>query len=240
MIAAIRDSHDLPRWILSAALVIGVHVALALMLTRWHEPVEGDEGIEAIVVDLAPFTSAPTETKDDLAQGPVQEQSEVTPQAEPPKPEQQPEEKAEPPPLPDAEVQLPQKIVKPPDEPKEQPSPPVQEATAPPKPRPSAAQVASWHRKIALQVERHKGYPAIARARRETGIAELAFTIDRQGRVLASRVVRTSGSAALDQETIDTVKRAQPFPEPPPNMPGETFEFTVPIKFNIRDAGRTP
>ena len=39
---------------------------------------------------------------------------------------------------------------------------------------------------------------------------------------------------ALDQETIDTVRRAQPFPPPPANMPGETFDFTVPIRFNIR------
>src|SRR5262249_36013949 len=52
--------------------------------------------------------------------------------------------------------------------------------------------------------------------------------LDRTGKVVASRIARTSGSAALDQETIDTVRRAQPFPSPPPNMPGETFEFTVP------------
>ena len=56
---------------------------------------------------------------------------------------------------------------------------------------------------------------------------------DRSGKVVTSRLVRTSGSAALDQETMDTVRRAQPFPSPPANMPGETFEFTVPIRFNI-------
>ncbi|MFY9601772.1 MAG: energy transducer TonB, partial [Pseudolabrys sp.] len=124
--------------------------------------------------------------------------------------------------------------LKPPEKPAEEPTPPVPQATAPPRPRPSAAQVASWHRQIALQVERHKGFPASARARHETGTAELAFTLDRNGKVLASRVVRTSGSASLDQETIDTVRRAQPFPAPPANMPGETFDFTVPIRFNIR------
>jgi protein TonB len=46
--------------------------------------------------------------------------------------------------------------------------------------------------------------------------------------------VRTSGSPALDQETIATVRRAQPFPPPPLNMPGDSFDFTVPIHFNIR------
>jgi protein TonB len=66
------------------------------------------------------------------------------------------------------------------------------------------------------------------------GTAELAFSLNRNGKVLSSRVIRSSGVAALDQETIDTVRRAQPFPPPPPNMPGETFDFTVPIRFNIR------
>jgi protein TonB len=203
-------------------------------LTRWHEHIAGDEGSEAIVVDLAPFTGPLTESKNDLAPGPEQQQSTAAPDVQPPKPEEKPQENIERPPvLPDADVQLPLEV-KPPDKPVEQPSPPVPQATSPPRPRPSAAQVASWHRRIALQVERHKGYPASARARHETGTAELAFTLDRNGKVVTSRVVRTSGFAALDQETIDTVRRAQPFPAPPMNMPGETFDFTVPIRFNIR------
>jgi protein TonB len=238
VIAAAENGFEIPRWVLSAAVVIGLHAALAIMLTRWHEPVEADEGTDAIVVDLTPFTAPPSETKDDLAPGPVQQQSEAVPEAEPPKLEEKPEEKPELPPQPDADVVLPADPIRPPDQPQAPPSPPVPETTAPPRPKPSAAQMASWNRKIALQVERHKGYPAAARARHETGTAELAFTIDRQGMVVASRVVRTSGFATLDQETIDTVKRAQPFPPPPQNVPGQTFEFTIPIRFNIRIGGQ--
>jgi protein TonB len=233
MIATVADSYDLRRWVLSAAVVVGLHAALVVLLTRWHEHVAGDEGSDAIVVDLAPFTGPSTESKNDLAPGPEQQQSTATPDVLP-KPEEKPQEKIERPPvLPDADVQLPLEV-KPPDKPIEQPSPPVPQATSPPRPRPSAAQVASWHRRIALQVERHKGYPASARARHETGTAELAFTLDRTGKVVASRIARTSGFAALDQETIDTVRRAAPFPPPPQNLPGETFDFTVPIRFNIR------
>jgi len=231
MTAAATDTHDLHRWVLSAAIVVGIHAALALTLTRWHEPLPGDEGTEAIIVDLAPFTAPPTESKSDLAPGPEQQQSTAAPDAPTAKPEEKPLETIEP--SPDADVQLPADTVKPPDKQLEQPRPALPE-TSPPKPSPSAAQVASWHRKIALQVERHKGYPPAARALHETGTAELAFTIDRTGSLLASRVVRTSGFAALDQETIDTVRRAQPFPPPPPNMPGDRFDFTVPIRFNIR------
>jgi periplasmic protein TonB len=234
MIATVAHSHDLRRWVLSAAVVVGLHAALVVILTRWHEHVTGDEGNDAIVVDLAPFTGPSTESKNDLAPGPEQQQSTASPDVQPLKPEEKPQEKIERPPvLPDADVQLPLEV-KPPDKPVEQPSPPVPQATSPPRPRPSAAQVASWHRRIALQVERHKGYPASARARHETGTAELAFTLDRTGKVVASRVVRTSGFAALDQETIDTVRRAAPFPPPPENLSGETFDFTVPIRFNIR------
>lgn len=233
MNARTAERDDLRRWIFSAVIVIALHGALAVRLTSWHERVEGDEGTEAIVVDLAPFTGPATENKNDLAPGPEQLQSNAASEPQTPKHEEIQREDSQTPPIPDADVQLPLEI-KPIEKPTEQSSPPVPQATAPPRPRPSAAQVASWHRQIALQVERHKGYPPSARARRETGTAELAFTIDRNGVVLASRVVKTSGFESLDQETIDTVRRAQPFPPPPANMPGERFDFTVPIRFNIR------
>lgn len=233
MMAVAADREDLRRWIFSAAMIAGLHAALVLALVRWHEPITGDEGTEAIVVDLAPYAGPATDSRDDLAPGPEQQESKSVPEV-PPKAEDTPPEKLEPlPTVPDADVQLPPET-KTPEKSVEQPAPLVPQTTAPPRPRPSAAQVASWHRRIALQVERHKGYPAAARARHETGAAELAFTLDRNGKVVASRVVRSSGSAALDQETIDTVRRAQPFPPPPANMPGETFDFTVPIRFNIR------
>jgi protein TonB len=44
--------------------------------------------------------------------------------------------------------------------------------------------------------------------------------------------VASSGSAALDAETLALVQRAQPFPPPPPDLAGS--EMTVPINFNIR------
>jgi protein TonB len=232
MITTVAENYDLRRWVFSAAVVIGLHAALVVKLTTWHERIPGDEGTEAIIVDLAPLTAPPTDSRNDLAPGPEQQQSKSAPDVQ--QREETPLEKIEPPPpVPDAEVKLPEEA-KPLDKPKEEPTPPVPETTSPPRPKPSAAQIASWHRRIAQQVERHKGYPPSARARHETGTAQLAFTLDRNGKVVTSRVVRASGSAALDQETIETVRRAQPFPPPPANMPGETFDFTVPIRFNIR------
>jgi len=236
MTAVALDRHDLSRWALSAAVVIGIHAAAAMLLWSWHEPVTGDAVGDAIVVDLSAFTGPPTESKFNLPPGPLQPQVDAAPQPEPPQPEEDRREKTELPPLP-SDVTLPAEQVKPVDKQNDRPDQPVVE-TAPPKISPSAAQVTSWHRKIAEQVERHKGYPAAARARRQTGVAEVVFAIDRDGKVVASRIARSSGHAALDQETIATVKRAQPFPAPPANMPGDTFEFRVPIRFDIVSAGR--
>jgi protein TonB len=227
------EPGDRRLWVTCILIAVALHAAaVAMLLSRYHEA-PGDDGTQPIVVDLLPFTGPPSESKENIAPGPLQQQAE--PEPESPKPEQQQERKVEnPTPPADSDVTLPPKAEKPVEAPREQPKEAAPETTARWLSRAAAAQVASWHRKIALQIERHKGYPAAARIERETGIAELAFTIDRQGRVTANRIMRTSGFAALDREAIETVKRAEPFPKPPPNMPGETFDFTVPIKFNVR------
>ena len=76
-------------------------------------------------------------------------------------------------------------------------------------------------------------YPAAARANSAKGTAQLAFSLDRQGKVTAARVTKSSGSGALDQEALDLVRRAQPFPPPPAAMPGAQIDLTVPVRFNV-------
>jgi protein TonB len=94
--------------------------------------------------------------------------------------------------------------------------------------------VPSWKRRVVTLLERNKRYPSAAQSRGEKGTAQLAFSLDRTGRVTASRIVRSSGSATLDHETLELVRRAQPFPAPPSEMPGAQIDLTVPIRFNMR------
>src|SRR6202140_557746 len=49
--------------------------------------------------------------------------------------------------------------------------------------------VLTWRSQIAAILEHNKRYPQEARERREQGVAQLAFSIDREGRVLSSRIV---------------------------------------------------
>jgi periplasmic protein TonB len=235
MSAARLARPDLRVWLAGGALALALHASFALRLVQWHDPIPGDNGSEAVLIDLAPLMQEPqTPTQEDLAPGPLQQEAPAAP--EPPKeePQQQMEENIEPlPTVPNAEAVLPKRKEKPVVKPKPV-QPPAPATTAPPRPHPSAAQVSNWHRQVAIALQRHKGYPAAAQARGETGIATVAFTLDRQGRVVSARIVRSAQSSALNAETLATVRRAAPFPHPPANLPGRTFDFVVPIQFNIR------
>jgi protein TonB len=65
-------------------------------------------------------------------------------------------------------------------------------------------------------------------------VAQLAFSIDREGHVLSSRIVTGSGFPALDEETLALVQRAEPFSAPPPEVSGSEIKFVVPVRFSIR------
>jgi protein TonB len=62
----------------------------------------------------------------------------------------------------------------------------------------------------------------------------VSFVVDRQGHVISSKIVKGSGSDVLDRETLDLLQRAQPLPEPPTDVGGTQFAFTMPILFEFR------
>jgi len=52
--------------------------------------------------------------------------------------------------------------------------------------------------------------------------------------VLSSRIMQSSDSAALHREALALIKRAEPFPPPPPEVQGSEIPFTVPIRYNAQ------
>ena len=90
----------------------------------------------------------------------------------------------------------------------------------------------NWKTQLVAKLERSKRYPSEAHG--DHGTAQLAFSIDRQGGVHNARIVRSSGSSALDHETLALVHRAQPLPPPPPEVPGAQIPIVVPIRYNAR------
>jgi protein TonB len=90
----------------------------------------------------------------------------------------------------------------------------------------------NWKTQLVAKLERSKRYPSEARG--DQGIAQLAFSVDRQGGVHNARIVRSSGSSVLDHETLALVQRAQPLPPPPPEVSGAQIPIVVPIRYNAR------
>ena len=89
----------------------------------------------------------------------------------------------------------------------------------------------SWNREIAAVLRRVLRYPPKADARNQTGKVMISIVLDRQGRVIESRILRPSGVAVLDEEALAIVQRAQPFPPPPAEVSGERIERSVPVNF---------
>lgn len=80
-------------------------------------------------------------------------------------------------------------------------------------------------------LEAHKTYPKRARMRREEGVVHLRFAVDRQGRLLAGDITRSSGHASLDTEALAMLDRSNPFPGAPHGVRGERIEISTPVEF---------
>jgi protein TonB len=89
---------------------------------------------------------------------------------------------------------------------------------------------ANYQGLVAARLARMKRYPTEARRRREQGSAIVSFVIDAAGRVTSVRLLRRTGSAALDEEVQAMVQRASPFPPPPR---GAEMSFSAPVTFHL-------
>jgi len=234
---------DAARWGACFALAVAFHAAgAAALFARWTEDSNLVAGTAVVMVDLAPVAVSPNITTD-VAPGPLQQEAEPEPQPE------KPIEKIELPPDPQAEpvvaVTPPPKLEPPKEKkPKQKhaslasaPTRADQQVDRPAAPMPGLSSrnsdaLPNWKTQLVAKLERSKRYPSEARG--DQGIAQLAFSVDRQGGVHNARIVRSSGSSVLDHETLALVQRAQPLPPPPPEVSGAQIPIVVPIRYNAR------
>ena len=231
------------RWGACFALAVAFHAAgAAALFARWTEDSNLVAGTAVVMVDLAPVAVSPNITTD-VAPGPLQQEAEPEPQPE------KPIEKIELPPDPQAEpvvaVTPPPKLEPPKEKKPKQKHASLasastradQQVDRPAAPMPGLSSrnsdaLPNWKTQLVAKLERSKRYPSEARG--DQGIAQLAFSVDRQGGVHNARIVRSSGSSVLDHETLALVQRAQPLPPPPPEVSGAQIPIVVPIRYNAR------
>ncbi|HEX3862464.1 MAG TPA: TonB family protein [Stellaceae bacterium] len=247
-----REPRDIARWGASLVAVLALHVAGVLYLIAHPIAVE-PPGMPpaAVLIDLAPLPAPPPIP----APEPVPPPQIVEPEPPPPPPIPIPETPPPLPPPPKAVILPKPPPPRPPKPPKPRPvieRPPLPVPAAPATPRPvtappvaaplappqaSAAAIAgaraNWQARLVGWLASHKRYPRVAQEQHQEGTPAIQFTMDRSGRVLSSHLASSSGNSLLDEETVALLQRAQPLPAPPPEVPGQSFTFTIPIRFYI-------
>lgn len=239
-------------WLACLIAALGAHALVALGLVQWQIQVEPPPAPETVMmIDLAPLPPAPLPDPPLPEPEPIRLQPPPPPPPPEPEPEPVDEKLPEPPPKVEPVVVLtkpkpkpprvkPPRPVERPPEPQEpeRRSPPVQAApaVAPPAPSPpaSAGPPPSFQSQLLAHLQRHKRYPQAARLRRQQGVAQLRFTMDRDGKVIWYRLERGSGSELLDEEVTAMIERAQPLPRIPDDVPDKQLEFLVPVQFMLR------
>ncbi len=84
---------------------------------------------------------------------------------------------------------------------------------------PPSKAIALFQQALLRHIGRYRRYPAAARQNHLQGTVQTFFSLRRDGTVLDVWVEAGSGQPVLDREAIATVRRAQPLPPIPPDLP---------------------
>ncbi|HEY7549047.1 MAG TPA: energy transducer TonB [Hyphomicrobiaceae bacterium] len=257
----------LGRWAGAALVVVGLHVgggALAVM--HWPEDEDDDAAAGALSVELAPLPAAMPVKSEAAAVGPDADAAELTPEATKKVVEEVQKDfpQVDPSPAPKPEVALPKPQPEKEKPRQEEPQEALPETQKPPvteaaplttrqqrveaQPAPTSAPAlgqsaslarlqASWQRGLIGKLNRFKRYPDAASRRGVKGVTVVRFRVDRSGQVIASQVVKSSGSEVLDEEALALLKRASPLPAPPAAVADEMLDNFLPIYFGMKPNG---
>ena len=86
---------------------------------------------------------------------------------------------------------------------------------------------------LAAAIAKYKQYPKIAQMRGWQGLIIIELQLNPQGGVIYSQIKKSSGYDVLDQEALEMIKRASPFPQPPEALRSKNFTVLVPISFKL-------
>lgn len=222
-------ANEARRWTAAFVLVLGLHVLPGLIAATWlSSAIPSSPAEPAIYIDMAP-PSAPPLAATENPPGPQQDKvNEAAPS--------EVADKIEAPLVNNPAVPLPMQPIQ---RPQVERVAPAKEAAAPPAiAAPPAQRVTNaaptWQGLVLGQLNKSKRYPASAQFRRQQGVPWVRFTMDRNGKVISVAMERSSGVDALDREALALPKRAQPFPKPPADVPGQAVELIVPVEFFLR------
>jgi protein TonB len=82
-------------------------------------------------------------------------------------------------------------------------------------------------------ISKYKKYPRIAQQRGWQGEVVVELSLDGNGKLKSKQILQSSGYDSLDQQALEMVEKALPFPQPPEALRGSNFTIRVPIPFKL-------
>jgi periplasmic protein TonB len=98
--------------------------------------------------------------------------------------------------------------------------------------RPMAQSATAFQQTLLRHIARFRYYPDEARRDQIQGTVQLIFAMQRNGMVMDVWVKTTSGSSVLDAAAIETVRKAQPMPRIPADLPNQ-LNILIPVAFGL-------
>ena len=91
----------------------------------------------------------------------------------------------------------------------------------------------SYSSLLANAIAKYKQYPKIAQMRGWQGTVIADLEIDSKGAVISIKIKKSSTYEVLDNEALEMIRKASPFPAPPESLRGKNFNVLVPISFKL-------
>jgi len=94
---------------------------------------------------------------------------------------------------------------------------------------------ATYEQHVVAHLDRYKEYPKKAERRSLEADVVVSLELARDGSVIRYAIEETSEWSFFDEEVLQMIERAVPFPEAPPVLAGSSFRFLIPVNFTLPD-----
>ena len=88
--------------------------------------------------------------------------------------------------------------------------------------------------RLTRHLSQHYEYPRRAQRLGQQGTALVVFQFDRQGRLLSVDLADSTAFTLLDDAALRIIEAAAPLPSVPDSMQGNSFTYTLPVRFSLR------
>jgi len=99
---------------------------------------------------------------------------------------------------------------------------------------PDSEAILRYQDMVKQKIEEARRYPLWAKKERIEGAVELSFVLLPDGLSRDVFIIRSSGRKILDQEALDTIRRAGPFPSIPPEINTFSVKMEVSVVFSLK------